>query len=123
MTVFTKIEKGRRVLDVIDIDDFSIDDSISNILTEFNFKFIDKENSVRDSRVITTAIWELTSDFRLYVSYDDGSIEDIALKTKEDIHRFKRYKMIWFLNQHKEIGVDSDMVNYLMDTVRRYWIK
>jgi hypothetical protein len=124
---YTKIQNGKKILDVANIDDFDIDDSMPNILREFNFKYERSEESFNnvngDQQKITTSIWSIANDIKIYLSYVNGIIEAITLQIKAygNFHRYNRYKRIWFLNGSKEIGVDSDMVNDMMDKIRSEW--
>lgn len=121
---YTKIQNGKKILDVANIDDFDIDDSMPNILKEFNFVYTRSEDSFNnDQQKITTSIWSITNDIKIYLSYINDIIECITLQTTSyaKFHRYERYKMIWFLNGSKEIGVDSDMVNDMMEKIRSEW--
>ncbi len=98
-----------------------------NILREFNFIYERSEESFNnvngDQQKITTSIWSIANDIKIYLSYVNGIIEAITLQIKAygNFHRYNRYKRIWFLNGSKEIGVDSDMVNDMMDKIRSEW--
>ena len=124
---YTKIQNGKKILDVSNTDYFDIDDSMPNILREFNFKYERSEESFNnvngDQQKITTSIWSIANDIKIYLSYVNGIIEAITLQIKAygNFHRYNRYKRIWFLNGSKEIGVDSDMVNDMMDKIRSEW--
>ena len=124
---YTKIQNGKKILDVSNTDYFDIDDSMPNILREFNFKYERSEESFNnvngDQQKITTSIWSIANDIKIYLSYVNGIIEAITLQIKAygNFHRYNRYKRLWFLNGSKEIGVDSDMVNDMMDKIRSEW--
>lgn len=124
---YTKIQNGKKILDVSNTDYFDIDDSMPNILREFNFIYERSEESFNnvngDQQKITTSIWSIANDIKIYLSYVNGIIEAITLQIKAygNFHRYNRYKRIWFLNGSKEIGVDSDMVNDMMDKIRSEW--
>ncbi len=79
---YTKIQNGKKILDVANIDDFDIDDSMPNILREFNFIYERSEESFNnvngDQQKITTSIWSIANDIQLYLSYVNGIIEAIT---------------------------------------------
>ena len=119
MNVFTKIENGKRVLNIDDTEDFSIDECIFNVLKEYNFTWVKNLPAFKNPEM---SEWQLTHDIKLLVAHHPRSVENISLGIKGEIFNYTRYKSIWFLNESKEIGIDSDMIEHMMETVRSNWV-
>ena len=120
MNVFTKIENGKRVLNIDETEDFSIDECIFNVLKEYNFTWTKNLPAFKNPEM---SEWQLTQDIKLLVAHHPRSVENISLSIKGEIFNYTRYKSIWFLNESKEIGSDSDMIEHMMETVRSNWGK
>ena len=112
MNVFTRIENGKRVLDVN--EDFSIDECIFDLLKEYNFTFV--KNGERLS------VWQLNEDFQVHVYQDNNIISNIHLIVNDEMYCYTRKNGIWCLKHpSKEIGSASDMIENIMDKIRNKW--
>jgi len=112
MNVFTRIENGKRVLDVN--EDFSIDGCIFDLLKEYNFTFV--KNGERLS------VWQLNENFQVHVYQDNNIISNIHLIVNDEMYFYTRYNGIWCLKHpRKEIGSASAMIENIMDKIRNKW--
>jgi hypothetical protein len=124
MNVLTKIENGKRVLNLAEGILFDADRSILNVLQECNFKFHTTQDSViANQGKIRTTIYQLTDECKIYVSFlisPVPTITSITLSIREDIYRYKKHNKVWFSNSN-QIDTDSDLVDHILDTVRNNW--
>jgi hypothetical protein len=119
----TKIENGKRVLNLAEGILFVADRFILNVLQECNFKFYTTQDSViANQGKIRTTIYQLTDECKIYVSFliPLNNISSITLSIREDIYRYKKYNNVWFSNSN-QIDTDSDLVNHILDTIRNNW--
>ena len=84
----TKIENGKRVLNLAEGILFVADRFILNVLQECNFKFYTTQDSViANQGKIRTTIYQLTDECKIYVSFliPLNNISSITLSIREDI--------------------------------------
>ena len=121
--MLTKIENGKRVLNLAEGILFDADRFILNVLQECNFKYSMTQDSViANQGKIRTTIYQLTDECKIYVSFliPLNNISSITLSIREDIYRYKKYNNVWFSNSN-QIDTDSDLVNHILDTIRNNW--
>jgi hypothetical protein len=129
MNVLTKIENGKRVLNLAEGILFDADRCIITVLQECNFKYSMTQDSViANQEKIRTTIYKLTDECKIYVSFlfPLYKITSITLSIREDIYRYKKYNKVWYSNSNlmewlTKIDTDSDLVNHILDTVRNNW--
>jgi hypothetical protein len=123
MNVLTRIENGKRVLNLAEGILFDADRCIITVLQECNFKYSMTQDSViANQEKIRTTIYKLTDECKIYVSFlfPLYKITSITLSIREDIYRYKKHNKVWFSNSN-QIDTDSDLVDHILDTVRNNW--
>ena len=117
MNVFTRIENGKRVLDVN--EDFSIDECIFNVLKEYNFTWTKNLPAFKNPEM---SEWQLNENFQVHVYQDNNIISNIHLIVNDEMYFYTRKNGIWCLKHpSKEIGSASDMIENIMDKIRNKW--
>jgi len=123
MNVFTKIENGKRVLNIDETEDFSIDECIFNVLKEYNFTWVKKHEFHKYFHERLSA-WQLNENFQILIIQYNNIISDIYLIVNDEMYMYRRENGIWWLKHapSKEIGSDADMIENIMDKVRGKWV-